>query len=454
LGQRDKQSVGESSGEAAPDCFLTLQFMAEDLPALGHTHYYLRYVEDGGDTPESPATVTTTKDSIENEHYRVRLYPNGMLDVFDKATGTEYRGLNRLEDTEDIGDEYDYSPAADSETITAEDCTGQLRILEQNNLSGRIEAEFTLRLPESIDPSRRRRSTKRVDCGAATRVCLKQGSRLIEIEQLLDNRAKDHRLRAEFPTLIETDTVISDGHFYLNHRPIERPSGADWVQPPSGTYPQQNFSALQDGKRGLAVLGKGLPEIEATRGKAGHAKLSLTLLRAVGWLSRDDFPTRRCSNAGPTIHTPDAQCLGTHTFQYALVPFGGDCIAADIKGLSRRYNTPVLVVQGVEDQHIEGGSGLLKKATRSTSITAVKKHEVRDTLIVRLYNLAADPVEETLILGMRIADAWRTDLLEERIGRVAVGADGRIPVRLRPHEIVTVEIGLDLRSPNPHAFAV
>jgi len=196
--------------------------------------------------------------------------------------------------------------------------------------------------------------------------------------------------------------------------------------------------------RGLAVLNRGLPEIQAAEATppASGVVLSLTLLRAVGWLSRDDFPTRNFANAGPTLATPDAQCLGRHRFRYALVPFVGDCISADIKGMAAGWRTPVLVVQGVADNAIAGGASLLRKASTSTAISAVKQHAARDSLVVRLYNLTAEPVEETLTLGQNIVGAWMVGVLEARQEELV--AEGRVlRVALAPYRIVTVEIALD-----------
>ena len=120
--------------------------------------------------------------------------------------------------------------------------------------------------------------------------------------------------------------MISDGHFHVNERPLARPEGEDWVQPPPATMPQQEFSLLQSpGGGGVALFNRGLPEIEAVAREGGTA-MHLTLLRSVGWLSRDDFATRRHCNAGPTLATPDAQCLGEQRFRYALMPFDGDWV--------------------------------------------------------------------------------------------------------------------------------
>jgi mannosylglycerate hydrolase len=54
---------------------------------------------------------------------------------------------------------------------------------------------------------------------------------------------------------------------------------------------------------------------ELVTGFCSH--LWLTLLRCVGWLSRDDLATRE-GHAGPAVATPGAQCPGVHRFEYAL----------------------------------------------------------------------------------------------------------------------------------------
>jgi alpha-mannosidase len=259
------------------------------------------------------------------------------------------------------------------------------------------------------------------------------------VEVWFENRAQDHRLRAEFPTPIDTSTMVSEGHFYLNRRPIDQPSGEDWVQPATGTFPQQGYSLVQDGRRGLAILNRGLPEVAPLGSETGGTGMALTLLRAVGWLSRDDVATRRLCNAGPMLATPEAQCLGEQHFRYAVLPFAGDDIAADVMGSSRSYRTPVLAIQGVEDQGIPGAGSFLKKATTRTCISAVKKHQTRDSLIVRVFNLTAAPVHESLVLGRGVRGAWLVNLLEERLEQVP-HEPSRVDVLVGAHAIVSVEI--------------
>jgi len=368
----------------------------------------------------------------------VTLHPDGTFDLTHRRSGRAYRGLGVLEDGEDVGDEYDHSPAAEPLTVSSRGAGGAVRVAEDTGLAGALEASFTLRLPAAIEPDRARRSKALVDCPVAARVRLTRGSPVVDVEVRLENRACDHRLRALFPTGIAAPTVLSDGHFLVNERPVDAVPHPEWLQPPVGTVPQQEFSAVEDGSRGLAVFAQGLPEVEPVRAADGTVALALTLLRCVGWLSRDDFPTRRRMNAGPTIPTPDAQCQGPHAFRLAVLPYEGAWSSAGVKRASRLWRTPVLAVQGVSDLHAPG-AWLLEAPGDPLCVTAVKKHEERDTLVVRLVNLGDRRETATLTIGRDVAGAWRTDLLEER--REALVAAGReVAVAVGPREIATVEI--------------
>jgi alpha-mannosidase len=129
------------------------------------------------------------------------------------------------------------------------------------------------------------------------------------------------------------------------------------------------------------------------------------------------------------------------------VPFSGDFISADIKSISRRYRVPVLAVQGVEDLHEWGGTGLLEKQSSQTCISAVKKHDERDTLVIRLYNLTAREIEETLQFGTPLRTAWLANALEERVTQLPVAGGLELPLTLGPHEIITIDVELEISSP-------
>ena len=426
------------------DCFLRIQFEARDLPALGRASYHLCESDEPRLAPAlPPVTVTVKGATLDNGLLRATLREDGRFDLEDLVGGRRYPDLHLLADDEDAGDEYDHSHAENRLTLTAAGLKGEIRCLEASPYRAVLECALQLPLPAALSEDRRSREIALVDSPLRVRISLTAGSPLLDVETLLDNRVEDHRLRVEFPTSIATDRVLSDGHYLVVDRPLMPPGSEDWVQPHPGTYPQQDYSLLQDGEGGLALLARGLPEIMPFAKEDG-AGISLTLLRAVGWLSRDDFESRRRCNAGPTLFTPDAQCPGEQRFRYALLPFRGDHLSADVKGASERWRTSPPTSQGVADGLLAAGRGLLENLETSICVSAIKRADDRDSLIVRLYNLSGEEGEVRLRPGLEPGELWRCNLIEEReealqLEKHLVGGEIRAP--LRGHGILTLEIG-------------
>jgi hypothetical protein len=434
--------VGDEADRDTRDCFLDLEILARDLPAVGHARYFV--TDEPGPaaaTDFTPVTACETGGAVElaNGLVAATLYPDGTIDLRDLADGRAWSGLNRLEDTGDVGDEYDVCPLGEARTVTG----GTAAIVGASDLLATAEARAVLNLPEAASADRRDRSGTMVDCPVTVSVRLAAGSRRLEVATTLDNRAADHRLQAVFPTGIRTDEVVSDGHFHLDRRPLERRGGPDWSQPAPAEWPQQDFSLLADADGGLAVLNRGLPEFSTRRADDGTAVLHLTLLRCVGWLSRDDFATRNETNAGPTLATPDAQAPGPRTARYALLPFAGDPLTAGVKVQSDDYRTPPPTHQGVAEGARPCGVSFLQQERPEVAITAIKRADHARALTVRLVNLADEPVVESLTCALPVLDAEKAGILETALVldrdpvTVTEGGD-RVRVPLAPHEIATV----------------
>ena len=444
----------DASRKDESDIHAVIRFRAE-LPALGCAHFRFRpKMRDGAApvvseiaaaTPDAPPVVVDGA-HLANGLVAVRLHPDGTFDLRDGATGAEYRGLNRLVDDGDVGDEYDFSPCPGGGAVDASGASGAIEVLDDDGLCGRLEARFTMRLPAELAPDREVRSHRMIDCPVRVRVALRAGSPVVDIETVFENRAADHRLRAHFPTGLRTDELVSDGHFFWNRRPLDRHERVDcagWAQPLPETLPQQDGSLLAEPDRGLAVLNRGLPEIAPLRAADGTAGMALTLLRCVGWLSRDDFASRNDTNAGPTLPTPDAQCPGERRFRYAVLPFAGDPLAADVPGLSRRWRVPPLTKQGVLDGLHRTRGGLLEVVGEGVIVTAVKPSEtLPGRIVVRLCNLKSEKTAVELRCGEPLHGAWIVDLLEEnelRRLRLREGVDGDAArLQLAPHAVETV----------------
>ena len=124
---------------------------------------------------------------------------------------------------------------------------------------------------------------------------LRPRERFLRVAHELDNRARDHRLRAHFPLPVRVDGSDAECAFAVVHRGLTAEGGAHEAGLP--TFPSRRFVDASDGTAGLALIHDGLLEYEVVGD--GRA-LALTLLRAVGYLSRM-APDLRPNPAGPPV---------------------------------------------------------------------------------------------------------------------------------------------------------
>lgn len=149
-------------------------------------------------------------------------------------------------------------------------------------------------------------------------------SPVLRVRLTLDNRARDHRLRLRFPTGLRRVGVLAGAQFGTVSRPAPaRHAGRFPAETPVATAPAHRWVAAAHESRGLAVFAPGFFEYEWT----ARGDLLVTLLRAVGELSRDDLATRR-GHAGWPTPTPGAQCEGAEVIELGLAAVTEDDLRA------------------------------------------------------------------------------------------------------------------------------
>jgi alpha-mannosidase len=212
-------------------------------------------------------------------------------------------------------------------------------------------------------------------------------------------------------------------------------------------YPQKRFVDVSNGVSGLAVLNRGLPEYEVLRDgpglTQGQSALAITLLRCVEWLSRGDLATRR-GPAGPLEHTPEAQCLGHHEFDYALVPHQGSWEDDDALVLreAQAFNTPLTSRVVVTQEHaglLPSRASLVEVEPRALVVSALKRHIDGLGLVVRVYNPLDHEVEARITPGIAFQHVFMTNLLEERQQPLELAAGAQsVQVNIRSGGITTL----------------
>ncbi|TMC45986.1 MAG: hypothetical protein E6J25_01185 [Chloroflexi bacterium] len=153
-----------------------------------------------------------------------------------------------------------------------------------------------------------------------------------------------HRLRVHVPLPFRASRSAADTPFHVTARAVtgaRRDPGAPEVELP--TFPMWSFVDVSDGRAGVALIADGLHEYEVLPGPP--QELTLTLLRSVGWLSRDDLVTRT-GHAGPAIETPGAQVPGRHRFRFSLFFHAGGWEEAGVWRAAESVRLPLVPGRG------------------------------------------------------------------------------------------------------------
>lgn len=412
------------------------------LPALGFANLQVMRNEPGQDrqlqnpkaVPEGSLEATHDDAGVRigNDFVHLSLDQAGNAILHDRQSGQAYRLHLSFEDQADAGDEYDFSPLAEDEVLFFSEPATPPVLVAAGPVLATARLEYQLVLPERLSADRLSR-TGSVTLPALIELTLYAASPLLHLRVTFKNGALDHRLRLRLATGVQAHTVWAEGHFDVIERPLRPVGGEDWFQVPPPTNHQRRFVAVSDGIRGLAVFNKGLPEYESWPTEAG-AEVAVTLLRSVGWLSRDDLLSRP-QGAGPALETPEAQCLGEHVCELALHTFSGDWWNTDLLQQAQAFSAPPLMFSG----SALNARGLFE-LSGPLLLSAVKRAEQRDSLIVRLVNPAPVPAEGEISFPTGITALYRTRLDETRVEQLEEVS--RFSLLLAPHSVETLEFVL------------
>jgi alpha-mannosidase len=379
-------------------------------------------------------TQTRAAPVIENEFLRIEAAPDGTLSLIDKRNGAAYRGLNRFLDGGDCGDSYIYCPPARDAVVRARRKAVRVRIaaVEQT-----LEVDLEIAAPAALGGDRKSRGKEIVRIPISTRVTIVAGVPRADVHTVVENNAKDHRLRVHFPfgdaPPARKPVARCDGHFEVVRRDAAPPADdSQWIERRRPEVPQRDFTDLSDASRGLMIANRGLPEVEVIAGN----EIALTLLRCVGWLSRDDFPART-GHAGPMLKVPGAQMAGEWAFDYSIIPHGGDWLAASRE--ARAFEAPLRAAEtGAHEGILPSEGSFVETAPPAFEISAIKPAAGGRGILVRGWNATGETIRVRVRPWRAFARAERVNLAEERTGALRIGRGGEIVFPAKGHEIRSV----------------
>jgi alpha-mannosidase len=411
-----------------------LRFQTSDAPGLGVGLYLIR-PWPGRPKPETDTPLAETE--IENEFFRLTAEADGTLTLLDKRVGRRFPGLNRFVDEGDRGDEYNLCPPARDQIVAAPAESPVVTAFDAGLRGQYLEVRQVYRLPVRLSPDRQARSSETASVPIVSRAWLRPGMPRVDFETTVDNTAEDHRLRVFFPTSLAAAHTLAENAFDLVARDFDRSTDTtDWIEQPVATQPQHTFILTEERGQGFLLANRGLPEVEAIRDEAGRVTFALTLLRCVGWLSRDDFPCRS-GQAGPQMATPGAQMLGRWSFHYAVVPYAERWAAV---AQAHSFTAPPLAVcVPAEIGPLSLARPWLAVEPAGFLITAIKPVEHGAGVIVRGYNATEEPLEVALRTALPISSARQVNLLEEPQATLHI-EQGQVYLSVGPRQIISVAL--------------
>jgi hypothetical protein len=393
VSREDRMAVVRHLGDATmemPSTTVQVHLNAERLPALGYRTYVLR-PRDAAD--RLAGSMATGERTMENEHLRVAVNGDGTLDITDKHTGRSFAGLHYFEDGGEAGHAWRHLPPARDRIITTRGARAMVALEQAGPLVTTYRIEHQLNLPAELveghgsdvrrldgDGDCASRSEHTVPLRIVSQVTLRKGGRCVEITTRFDNRARDHRLRALFPTNLEAATSDAESAFDVVERPIARGADSPWRATWNPTHPQQRFVAVSDGRAGLAIINDGLREYEVT--DTADRTIAVTLLRAYE-VALTTVSWRWERHPEMTL----SQSPGEHEFRYWIHPHAGRWSESEVFAEAERLSLPVELAQtGPHGGELPPEMSLLSLEPEALVLSAVKRAERSDALIVRVFN--------------------------------------------------------------------
>ncbi|HDF7063851.1 mannosylglycerate hydrolase [Enterobacter hormaechei] len=433
-------------GNYAPFMEFDIQ-LNQILPSMGYRTLYIEPHVAG----KLLAAEKSSEALLENAFWEITLNDDGTLRLLDKASGLIYDRALEIEESSDDGDEYDYSPSREEWRLTSAQGEHEVEVIHEAWQS-RAVIRHRMAVPADLAERSARQQTGTLE--AELTVTLSHNSRRIDVEARLGNHADDHRVRVLIPTPFTTDTVLADTQFGSLTRPVQDEAMANWQEEgwkeaPLPVWNLLNYAVLQERRNGMALFTEGLREFEVTGER--QKTFALTLLRGVGVLGKEDLLLRPGRPSGIKMPVPDSQMRGQLTCRFSLFSFNGTPVSAGVAQQAKSWLTPALCYNKIpwDAMKLNRASfttpcsySLLTLAPNGCVLSALKKAEDRDEMILRLYNPAETRSGDvTLSVNREVQACCETDMNEVR---KAQGEEGSaITGSFRPCQSRTFSIKIE-----------
>ena len=375
---------------------------------------------------------------LENPYLRITIQSNGTYTILDKQHSRSYQSLGYLWDSGEIGDPWTYVSPMQNQIFTTLATQARICLEADGPLLTRYGIYLEMELPEAAGENGVDRSERTSRLKIKHTLTLTSTASRLDVVTEVENVCQDHWLRIMFPTDLHGREVWVEGQFDVIKRTISREEDtSQWPEPPQYCQPMNSFVDYSDGECGLAFIQYGLKEYEAL--DDARRTFALTLLRCfplkIGGVGLQDYSKEQ----------KGSQCLGKHVFRYALYPHVGDWEQGEIFHQVSEHNRPMNILQVAKNRGTwPRQRSFLHLQPEVLQITAIKKAEEGEALIIRFYNPTDRKIVGRLVLEGTVAQVRYLTLEEKPLSISPAFAQQdnlcEIAVQAGAKKIVTLEV--------------
>jgi alpha-mannosidase len=411
--------VVDSAGKVAESQMLSIDsathharfLLLSHTPSLGYATYFVR---GAAVAPSVHSPLKASADTLENEFLRVKINPTSgcMTSLFDKRSGTE--------------------ALAPAETDTGGPKTATCGNLLQTFVdkpkqwdAWNIDADFE-KQHWDLDKADEVKLVERGPLRAIIRVknhfqnstfvrdiTLYAGVPRVDVKMQVEWHEKHILLKVAFPLSAHNDKATFEIPYGSVERPTTRNTPAEKAQ---FEVPAQRWADISDTKHGFSLLNDSKYGYDAK----GNV-LRLSLLRSPEW---------------PDPHADE----GHHEFTYSLYPHGGGW--KDARTIRQGYELNYKLISLTTSNHqgaLPPEHSFVQTQAENVIVTALKKAEDDNALVLRFYEWAGKDREVNIQLPPGAQSASDSDLMERPTGSLPL-RDGAVTVHTKPYEIKTVKV--------------
>jgi alpha-mannosidase len=408
-------------------------FLAKAVPSVGYRTYYL----EPSSSPPSP-DKQLTGDTLENDYLRVVLAGGGIKSLYDKQLKHEILRTDKIAGGEVLDFAAPGFPLGGKSIVTVED-------FDQTSNHPFPVKSFT---EGPVRTTASREATFKHFVLKEYFHLYHQIDRVeIDLEVVNWDGEKARELRVAFPINLdsarisyevpfgtvemgkdELDFSLFPGGFDPSassyngaEHPLTFREAINWIDASSERYDSFGCLAASDS---TVHLFKDESPYQVSYPVLQHVLISTRLALAVNptyWLTQP----------------------GNHRYRMALYPHKGNWRLRYRDGIA--FNFPLLAFVAPEGGGVGGPSlpptaGFLSLEPANLILTAMKKAEDGEGVVVRFYEAEGCQVHANLRLFQPIKQAWKTNLIEDEEQPLPPSGDGSIQFLVKPWEIVTLKI--------------